>query len=662
MLQRIANVVRGLSADMVQEANSGHPGMPLGCAEIATVLFSEVLKHDPSDPDWPDRDRFVLSAGHGSALLYSLLHLTGYGLTLDDLKHFRQLGSITPGHPEYGETPGVETTSGPLGQGIGTGVGMAIAERMLAERFNRTGYNIVDHYTFVLAGDGCMMEGISAEASSLAGHLGLGKLIVIYDSNRITIEGGTDLAFSESVVKRYEAYDWHVQEIDGHDLQAIQDAIAAAKQQGDKPSLIVARTRIGKGAPGKENTSSAHGEPLGDEVIEGLKENLGLPSKRFHVPEEVTAFFKSKQSRWREKHNNWETVFKKWGKDHPELAELWEAGSNLQVKDLDGILPVFPAGGKIATRASAGKVLQQIAEATPGLIGGAADLSPSTKTRLVGEDDVVKGSFSGRNLHFGVREHGMAAILNGISLHGGFRVFGATFLVFADYMRPSIRLAAMMKQPVIYVLTHDSIYVGEDGPTHQPVEQTESLRIIPNLRLFRPADANESRAAWIAAMNHTGGPTALVLTRQELDILDPALATPAAVQKGGYILKPEDSATPDAILAASGSEVHLALSAARQLSTEGIDCRVVSIPCRELFLQQEEEYRNSVIEAGVPLVVIEAGVGTGWAQITGRSPASAIIAMNTFGASGPGGEVAALFGFTADNVIETVKSLINQVS
>lgn len=656
-LQTIAHVIRGLSADGVERAKSGHPGMPLGCAEIGSVLFFDVMKHNPANPKWPQRDRFVLSAGHGSMLLYSLLHLSGYGLSLDDLRAFRQIGSKTPGHPEYGDTEGVETTTGPLGQGIANAVGMAIAERMAAARFNRPGYEIVDNYTYVIAGDGCLMEGVSAEASSLAGHLKLGKLIVIYDSNKVTIEGSTDIAFTESVKDRYLAYGWHVQEVDGHDIAQLKAAIAEAKGVTDKPSLIVARTSIAKGAPTKAGSSAAHGAPLGAEEVKGLKRNIGLPEdQEFYVPAELDGLADYMRSQGRAKEDEWNQLFAKWAQEYPELAQQWESWMAGRLpEDIDEVLHMFAPGQKVATRAASGKVLNALAAKIPNLVGGSADLAPSNNSYMEGVGDVRAHDFSGRNFNFGVREHAMGAIINGIQLYGGFRAFGATFLVFSDYMRPAIRLSALMKLPVVYILTHDSIYVGEDGPTHQPIEQTESLRLIPNLRVYRPADAEETAWAWVEALKRQDGPSCLVLTRQAL----PVLEKPAGwdFSRGGYVLA-DAQGELKLVLAATGSEVSLAVEAARILESQGVGTRIVSIPCAETFYAQDDEYRQSVLPDGVPIMVIEAGVTRGWYSLKPGAEI-AVYGIDRFGMSGPGEQVAAHLGLTPQAVADRALAFVN---
>lgn len=654
MLQKVAHTVRGLTVDAVEAAKSGHPGLPLGMAEVGAVLYGKLLRHDPSWPSWPDRDRVVLSGGHGSMWLYSFLHLSGYDLSLEELKRFRQLGSATPGHPEYGETPGVETTTGPLGQGISNAVGMALAERMLAARFNRPGHEVVGHYTYVIASDGDLMEGVAAEASSLAGHLGLGRLIVIYDDNRITIEGETDLAFSESVKDRYRAYGWHVLEVDGHDMEALERAILEAQQVEDRPSLIAAKSVIGWGTP-IEGTSKVHSDPIGEENIKALKERLGWPSEPFHVPGEVRDFFEAHQKALRAEAEAWKQRFEAWSKEYPDLRKAWDEAFGLELPaDLEEGLPTFEVGAQVATRSAAGKVLQTLAKKLPYLVGGSGDLHPSTKTYLEGEAAVTKGSYGGRNLHFGVREHGMGAVLNGMQLHGGFRVYGSTFLVFADYMRPPIRLAALMNQPVIYVFTHDSVYVGEDGPTHQPVEQPESLRIIPNLEVYRPADAVEAAACWIAALKRTDGPTALLLTRQNV----PVLEHPAGmdVSRGAYAIKEGAKPELDAVILAAGSEVWLALEAAKRLEADGLSVRVLSVPNRELFLRQDASYREGLLPSGVPRLAVEAGVGIGWRSLVGES--GRVLSIDRFGLSGPGGEVAKHLGISVERAVAEVKALL----
>lgn len=660
-LQRAANIVRGLAMDGVEKAKSGHPGMPMGTADIAVTLFLKHLKYDPADPAWPDRDRFVLSAGHGSMLIYSLLHLAGYDLPLDELKRFRQLDSRTPGHPEHGLTPGVETTTGPLGQGCGNAVGMAVAEALLAARFNREGFPIVDHRTWVLAGDGDLMEGVSHEAFSLAGHLRLRKLIVIYDSNRITIEGETHLAYSDDVRKRFEGYRWNVLEIDGHDFAQIESALTAAENASDGPTLIIAHTHIAQGAPHARDTAEAHGAPLGPEEVRAAKAALGLPpDQEFYVDEETRALFAARARENAARRARWLEMFRRYREAHPDLAAAWDAAMAGTIpSDLDNRLPSFDPAKPVATRAASGKVLQELAKAVPYLVGGSADLAPSTNTYLNGLGSIGPGSFNARNFHFGVREHGMAAAMNGIALHGGFRVFGATFCVFADYCRPSIRLAALMELPVIYVFTHDSFYVGEDGPTHQPVEHFAALRAIPGLTVIRPADATETAAAWAAALRNSHGPTALLLTRQALPVLDRAKYPPAKLlEKGAYVLwESQPGAAPQLLLLASGSEVSLALEAAQRLAAEDrLAVRVVSFPSWELFEKQPPEYRESVLPSACRRrVAIEAGVTMGWERYVGVEGRT--LTIDRFGASAPFKDLAKKFGFAVDRVLALARSL-----
>ena len=654
MIRQIANTIRGLSADGVEKAASGHPGMPLGTADIAAVLYGEEMRIHPSEPKWPNRDRFVLSAGHGSMLLYSCLHLSGYSISLDDLRNFRQLHAKTAGHPEYGLADGIETTTGPLGQGLANSVGMALSERMLADRFNKPDYPIFDHYTYVIAGDGCMMEGISSEAASLAGHLGLGKLIVFYDDNEISIEGSTDLAFTEDVGRRFEAFGWHVLTIDGHDVDQIREALKRARSEEGKPSLIVAKTTIGQGSPSKAGSAEAHGAPLGKEDISELKKGLGLKDEEFYIPEEVQAYFSERLDASASLYREWQLMFAEWSERYPELRSELDLGMTLSVgPDFEDSLTPFDKGTKVASRASGGKVLQQVAAAAPYLVGGSADLSPSTKTYLDGEKDIVPGDYSGRNIRFGVREHAMAAVCNGISLHGGLRPFCSTFLVFADYMRPSVRLSSLMKQPVIYVFTHDSVYVGEDGPTHEPIEQTESLRIIPGMRVFRPADANEVRLAWIEAMRRTDGPSAIILTRQNLPTIGLDDIPLDGFRRGGYVLEKEKGEKADVVFLASGSEVSLCAEAAELLRSDGIDCRVVSVPSRELFEEQDQSYIDQVL-SGRLRVAVEIGVGSGWYRLTGSS--GLVYSLDRFGESGPGEQVAKYLGFSAEALCEKVRS------
>ena len=657
MLQESANIVKGLAVDAVEKAQSGHPGMPVGCAEIGTLLYTEVMEHNPQDPNWPDRDRFILSAGHGSMLLYSLLHLSGYDLSLDDLKNFRQLNSPTAGHPEYGHAPGIETTTGPLGQGIANAVGMALAEEMLATKFNRPGYEIVDHYTYTIAGDGCMMEGVSSEAASLAGHLGLGKLIAFYDSNQISIEGGTELAFTEDVAERFKSYDWQViDNVDGHNFDQIRDSIRKAKADQDRPTLIVAETKIAHGSPTKEGKASAHGAPLGPDEIKGLKENIGLPvDQEFYISDEVKEFWQEQIAAKEEAYDNWVELYSEWRDKYPELAKKWDQAYEGKLPDnFDKLIADFDFNGKEATRKASGKVLKKLFAEIDYLVGGSADLAPSTKTYFEEFGEVQKASYNGQNLRFGVREHAMGSIANGLVLHGGLRPFTATFLVFSDYMRPAIRLAALMGQPVIYVFTHDSIYLGEDGPTHQPVEHVESLRLIPNLTVLRPADGRETALAWQQALENKSGPTALVLTRQGLEQLKES--NPEGYKKGGYPI--EDSNDPDVILMASGSEVSLAVNVAHQLEKDMISSRVISVPDRKKFTETLSK-DSSLLEPETALrVVLEAGVGQGWFKFLGSQ--DLLYTVETFGKSAPGDEVGKDYGFSVDNIVSDIKTNLEE--
>ncbi len=657
------NTIRTLAMDAVQKANSGHPGMPMGMADVAYVLWTRFLKHNPADPKWPDRDRFVLSAGHGSMLLYALLHLTGYDLPLEELKDFRQWGSRTPGHPEYGHTPGVETTTGPLGQGFANGVGMAIAERFLAATFNRPGFPIFDHYTYAIVSDGDLMEGISHEAASLAGHLRLGKLIYLYDDNDISIEGSTDITFTEDVAARFRAYGWHVQTVDGYDLAAIEAAIRAARAETDRPSLIICRTHIGYGSPNKQDTASVHGAPLGEEEVRLTKEALGWPpDARFLVPPEALAVFRRALDEGREAQARWEAMFERYAREYPKeaalLRRLW-AGE--LPEGWEEAIPTFsPADGPLATRKASGVVLNALADALPTLIGGSADLAPSNATLLKGYEDFQRETPTGRNLRFGVREHAMGAILNGMALHGGVIPYGGTFLVFSDYMRPAVRLAAMMGVGVVYVWTHDSVWIGEDGPTHQPVEHLAALRAIPNLVLIRPCDANETAVAWKVALKRRDGPTALILTRQSLPILDRSgMAGPENLERGAYVLRDAPEGRPDIILIGTGSEVHLALAAQEGLAERGIRARVVSMPSWELFDAQPPEYRARVLPPDVPArLAIEAAVPMGWERYVG--PQGAVMGLDRFGASAPYKVLMEKFGFTPEAVVERALRLLGR--
>ncbi len=648
----IANTLRFLAADAVQAAHSGHPGLPLGAADVVTVLWTRFLKHSPADPRWFNRDRFVLSAGHGSTLLYGLLHLAGYPLSLDELKRFRQWDSLTPGHPEYEPDLGVKTTTGPLGQGFGTAVGIALAERMLAARFNRPDFELIDHHTFVLASDGDLMEGVSHEVASLAGHLGLGKLIVLYDDNHISIDGPTDLTYSDDALARFAAYGWRAQRVNGHDMAAVDAAIRAAQGDPTRPTLIACRTHIGYGSPGQD-TAKVHGAPLGDEALRQTKENLGWPADaRFRIPDAVRDRFAECQAAGARQQAAWEKTLAAYLAAYPEMAELRELlkGGGLPA-GWDAALPTYsPEDKPLATRAASGRVLEAIAPQLPFLVGGSADLTPSNLTRPSSALDVHPADFGGSYIRFGVREHAMGAILNGLALHG-LRPYGGTFLVFSDYMRPAIRLAAMMKLPVIYVFTHDSIGVGEDGPTHQPVEQIAALRAVPGLTVIRPADGNETSAAWRQALTNRDGPTALILTRQGVPQVAPH---PAPVDKGAYVLA--EAAAPDVVLIATGSEVHLALAARDLLAQEGIAATVVSLPSWELFDGQPEAYRDAVLPPGVPRVAAEAGVTAAWGHYVG--PAGAVVGLDRFGASGPYKTVYQGFGITAEAIAAQAKGLL----
>jgi len=651
--EQCVTTLRLLAVDMVEKAKSGHPGLPLGAAPMAYVLWARHLRHNPLDPSWVNRDRFILSAGHGSALLYALLHLTGYNLSLEDLKNFRQWESKTPGHPEYGLTPGVECTTGPLGQGFAMGVGMALAEKWLAERFNRPGFPIIDHHTYALVSDGDLMEGVASEAASLAGHWKLGKLIYLYDDNHITIEGDTALTFTEDVLTRFQAYGWHTQRVaDGNDLEAIHEAITAAKAEHNRPSLIAVRTVIGYGSP-KQNNAACHGEPLGPEAARKTKECYGWPlEEAFHVPQDVREAMGRAVAEGRRRQEEWNARLDAYRTAYPEEAALLQSFlAGTLPHGWEKHLPLFdPAAGSVATRNASGKVLNALADVIPNLMGGSADLAPSNKTFL------TQGG--NRNLHFGVREHAMGAILNGMALHGGVRPYGGTFLVFADYMRPAIRLAALMKTKVIYVFTHDSIGVGEDGPTHQPIEQLASLRAIPNLTVLRPADANETAAAWKIALE-SDGPVALALTRQNVPVLDVDREKLfQGVSKGAYILA-ESSGPPRLIVIATGSETHLALEAQKVLERQkGIPTRVVSMPSWELFQRQDAAYRDAVLPPEVTArLAVEAGSSMGWHRWTGSQ--GAVIAIDRFGASAPGSVVMTNFGFTVDNVVASALALFS---
>jgi transketolase len=660
---RAINAIRFLSADGVQQANSGHPGLPMGTAAIAYTLWTKHLRFNPKNPNWFDRDRFVLSGGHGSMLLYSLLYLTGFDLSLDELKHFRQWGSLTPGHPEVGLTPGVETTTGPLGQGFANGVGMAVAEAHLASVFNRPGHDIIDHYMYAIVTDGDLMEGVASEAASFAGHQKLGKLIYFYDDNHVSIDGATDIAFTEDRGKRFEAYGWHVQYVaDGNDVAAIDEAIKAAKKD-PRTSLIDCRTIIGYGMPNRQGTSKAHGEPPGDEELNAAKKNLGWPLEpRFFVPDDVLAHFREAVDRGAKLETDWNQQFEAYGKAYPDLAaELKRRMDGVLPADLDAALPVFPADSKgIATRVASGKVINALAEKLPELIGGSADLTPSTNTWIQSSQAFEPGDRSGRNFHFGVREHGMGSIVNGMALHKGVIPFGATFFVFSDYMRPAVRMSALSHIPSIWVWTHDSIGLGEDGPTHQPVEQLAALRAMPNLMLIRPADANEVSEAWKIAIHRRNGPTALILTRQACPVLDRSQFAPASgLQKGAYVLADLGNGKPQLILMASGSEVSLIVEAGQKLAEEHIAVRLVSFPSWELFEGQSEAYQSEVLMPDVPKrLAVEAGVSMGWERWLG--PQGQMIGMNRFGASAPYKVLFEKFGFTVANVLERAHEVLGK--
>jgi transketolase len=673
------NTLRFLSVDMVQQAKSGHPGLPLGAAPMAYALWSKFLKHDPANPNWWDRDRFVLSAGHGSALLYSLLHLTGYDLSLDQLKRFRQWGSLTPGHPESHLTAGVEASTGPLGQGISNAVGMTIAEAHLAARYNRAGHTLFDHFTYVLAGDGDMMEGVASEASSLAGHLGLGKLIVLYDNNHVTLSATTSVAFSEDVAARHRAYGWHVQEVnDGNDVQAIERAIQAAKDASDRPSLIAVQTVLGYGSPDKQGSVEAHGNPLGPDEVAKTKKNLGWPVEpAFYIPAEALAHLRGAVERGKQLAAAWRAQFEAYRSAFPDLAREIERRFAKQLPaGWSERLPVFPADAKgLATRKASEAVLQELSHVLPELVGGSADLDPSTFTWLKEGGDFEPATtplrnaqgllggggaaYAGRNLHFGVREHAMGAAVNGLAYHGGFVPYGATFLVFSDYMRPPIRLAALAHLRSIFVFTHDSIGVGEDGPTHQPIEQLAALRAIPNLLVFRPCDANETRWAWQLAIEQTERPSALIFTRQNVSTLDRSVyASAEQLRRGAYVLNPSLE-KPDVILLASGSEVELISGAQALLLKSGVRARLVSVPCWRLFEEQSLEYRESVLPRAVRArLAVEAGSPLGWERFTGLEGAT--LTIDRFGASAPGATLFKEYGFTVEHVVERALALTSR--
>jgi transketolase len=656
------NTIRTLSMDAVQKANSGHPGAPMGLAPLAYVLYTRVMRHNPADPDWPNRDRFVLSAGHASMLLYSMLYLTGYPMTLDDLKNFRQVGAPTAGHPERKYSPGIEVTTGPLGQGLSNAVGMALGERMLAARFNQAEHEIVNHFTFTIASDGDIQEGVAAEASSLAGHLKLGKLIAFYDDNKIQLASEVSKVMTEDVGKRYEAYGWHVIDVGdaGDDLDRLETATREAMQVDDRPSLVIVQTHIGHGSPNKQDTTSAHGSPLGEDEVRLAKENLGWdPDAQFHVPDEALERFRQSCTQGSKLQSAWNALFDRYREDHPEQAALFETiQRGAMPEGFDEELPKFDADPKgMATRKASGKAIQWAAERVPHLVGGSADLASSTNTDIDGGGDVEPGDYAGRNLRFGVREHGMGAIVNGLAIQG-LRAFGATFLTFSDYMRGAVRLSALMKLPAIWVWTHDSIGLGEDGPTHQPIEHLAALRAIPRLNVIRPADANETALGWRFALRQTEAPTAFALSRQNLPVMDPGAVPDDAIERGAYVLSDSGDGDPDLILIGTGSELPLCVEAAGKL--DGVAVRVVSMPCMDTFAEQDAEYRDSVLPPSVRArVAVEAGSPLGWDRWIG--PDGAFIGMTTFGESGPAPEVYEHFGITAEKAAELGRKVLDGV-
>ncbi len=654
-----ADAIRFLAVDAVEQANSGHPGLPMGAADCAFALWGNFLSFNPADPRWPNRDRFVLSAGHGSMLLYSLLHLFGFDLPLEELKNFRQWESKTPGHPEFGHTVGVEVTTGPLGQGFANGVGMAIASKMAAERFNTSDFKPIDHTVYALVGDGDLQEGISYEAAALAGHLKLGNMVYIYDDNGITIEGKTSLAWSEDVAGRFTACGWHVQKIDGHDYDQITAAITAAKAEKERPSIIMARTHIAFGSPKCQGSSGAHGSPLGKDEIAATRANLGWPHAPFEVPDEVVATCLTRVEALKVGYSAWQRGFATWHAANPEKAKLWDAMWHKSIPaDLADELIAAVAGKDGATRALSGAVLQKAAALVPALAGGSADLSPSNNSDIKGSPSVQPGAFGGRNLHFGIREHAMGAVMNGMALYGCFIPYGATFLVFSDYCRPAVRLSALMKQQAIYIFTHDSFFVGEDGPTHQPIEHVASLRLIPGLHVIRPADGLETALAWQSALQRTNGPTVLILTRQKLPVIArPEGFAPSDVLKGGYVVSSPDGGA-DVVIMASGSELHVAVEAAATLAGRGIKARIVSVPCLELFMAQSDAYRAGVLPAGVPRVAFEAGRGESWGRLIGCD--GLFIGIEHFGASAPDKILAEKFGFTVPQVAERIAAFLKK--
>lgn len=659
--EKAINTIRFLSADGVQKANSGHPGLPMGAAVLAYVIWTRFLKHNPANPAWPDRDRFILSGGHGSMLLYSLLHLTGYDLKLEELQNFRQWGSHTPGHPEYGLTPGVETTTGPLGQGFANGVGMAIAEAHLAAQFNRPGFELINHYVYAIVTDGDLMEGVASEAASLAGHLRLGKLIYLYDDNRISIDGSTDLTFTEDRAKRFEAYGWHViRDVDGLSIQEVERAIRKARKD-PRPSLIICRTHIGYGLPTRQDTAKAHGEPPGEDELRAAKQKLGWPVEPpFYIPDDVREYFRSALKNGRRAEQKWNRLFKAYQQSYPDLAaELKRRLAGDLPRGWDENLPEFEPDPKgIATRAASGKVINALAERLPELVGGSADLTPSNNTWINSSTAFQADNRLGRYLHFGVREHGMGAIVNGMTLHGGVIPYCGTFLVFSDYMRPAVRISALSHIPSIWVYTHDSIGLGEDGPTHQPVEHLAALRAIPNLVVIRPADANEVREAWIAALRNRHQPTAFALTRQAVPVLDRTTFAPASgLHRGAYVLADLGGAKPQIILMASGSEVALIVEVGYSLVAEGFNVRLVSFPSWELFEQQEQTYKDEVLPPSIKRrLAVEAGVAQGWQRYVGDQ--GRIISIERFGASAPYKKIFEEFGLTAANILNEARGLL----
>ena len=658
--QLCINTIRMLSADAVQHANSGHPGMPMGDAAMAYVLWTKFLRHNPRNPKWQNRDRFVLSAGHGSMLLYSLLHLTGHQISLDDIRNFRQWGSKTPGHPEICIDCGIETTTGPLGQGFATGVGMAMAEKYLSDMFNKPGYSVLDYTIYGIVSDGDLMEGVSSEAASLAGHLKLGKIVYLYSDNKISIEGSTDLAFTEDVAKRFDAYGWHVQHVDGNDLKGIEKAIAAAKKEKNRPSIILARTHIGFGSPHKQDTADAHGSPLGEEELKLTKQNLGWPLKKFYIPVSALRHMRKAVQKGKKDETAWAVMFRKFAKKYPSRAKTWDMlVSGKHPDGWENLLPVFrPEDGAIATRSASGKVLNALADTFPHLIGGSADLAPSNNTHLKKYADFAPGK-GGRNIHFGVREHAMGAILNGMALSRMLIPYGGTFLVFSDYMRPAIRLAALMETHVIYVFTHDSIGLGEDGPTHQPIGHLSSLRAMPHLYVIRPADANETAIAWKIALTDPKRPHALVLSRQNLPVLDRNKYSEASgAEKGGYVLL-DSKGTPDIILLASGAEIQITLAAAEELQKTGVKIRVVNMFSFELFEQQPAAYKNRVLPSKVEKrLAVEAASSQSWYRYVGLK--GEVVGIDRFGASAPAKVLFEKFGFTKDHIIAQTKKLLKK--